>query len=80
VVGKRGTVPRTLSILFPDRETEYWFTERVFVVGDRLERNGATWVVTSVGATDGKSKHMSVTVRPDGDGAAKQAGLFAEPS
>ena len=60
-------MPRTLTILREDGRTEYWFTERVFQVGDKLERDGVTWIVTSVGATDGATKHMSVTVRRDGD-------------
>jgi hypothetical protein len=59
--------PRTLSILFPDRETEFWFTDRVFAVGDTFKRNGATWIVTSVGERDGKTKHASVTVRELGE-------------
>jgi hypothetical protein len=32
-------VPRTLTILRPDGQTEYWFTERAFAVGDKLERD-----------------------------------------
>jgi hypothetical protein len=32
--------PRTLAIFFPDAEVQYWFTDRVFVVGDYLKRDG----------------------------------------
>jgi hypothetical protein len=60
-------VPRSLTILMPNGRTEYWFTERVFDVGDKLERDGVTWIVTSIGETAGATKHMSVTVRRDGD-------------
>lgn len=48
--------------------TEYWFTERVFEVDDEFERSGTTWVVASIGVRDQVTdKHISVTVRPDGD-------------
>ena len=60
-------MPRTLTILMPDGRTEYWFTERVFAVDEKIERFGATWIVTSIGETDGDSKHTSVTVRRDGN-------------
>ena len=46
----------------PNGRTEYWFTDRVFTVGDRLERDGVVWIVRSTGSVrDGK--HLSVTVR-----------------
>jgi hypothetical protein len=55
-------LPRTLSIIMPNGRTEYWFTDRVFAVGDRLERDGVTWIVRSIGSVrDGK--HLSATVR-----------------
>jgi hypothetical protein len=56
-------LPRTLTILLPNGDTEYWFTERVFEAGDTFERAGETWVVTSVGEKRGATdKHVSVTV------------------
>jgi hypothetical protein len=76
-------VPRTLTIFFPGRKTEYWFTALVFRPGDKLERNGASWVVTSVGdfGDNGDGKHMTVTLRPDGDGDShRDDGNFAPPS
>ena len=49
----------------PNGPSEYWLTERVFEVGEKFERWGSTWVVTSIGETDTKTgKHVSVTVRP----------------
>jgi hypothetical protein len=54
----------------PNGQVEYWFTERVFAVDDKFEHIGETWIVTSVGETDGAAKHMSVTVRRDGDSPA----------
>jgi hypothetical protein len=66
--GKAGAMsPRTLAILFPDAEAQYWFTDRFFVVGDRLQRGGVTRFVTSVGESGGRGKHESITVRQDGD-------------
>jgi hypothetical protein len=57
---------RTLAF-FPDAEAQYWFTDRIFVVGDQLQRDGVTWFVTSVGESGGRGKHESITVRQDGD-------------
>jgi hypothetical protein len=59
--------PRTLTIFFPDAGVQYWFTDRIFVVGDHLKRDGMTWIVTSVGESGGGGKHESITVRQDGD-------------
>ncbi len=58
------STPRTLAMLFPDGETQLWRTEEEFVVGDKLTRNGATWIVTSAGnfARDGKA--LAVTLQP----------------
>jgi len=69
-------VPRQLSIFFPDGRSEYWLTTMVFVVGDRIERHGQTWIVTSIAtpdghlssSEDGDGRHPTVTVRLDGDG------------
>jgi hypothetical protein len=59
-------VPRSLTIHMPNGPTEYWFTALIFEVGDKFERAGETWVVTSIGETDQASgKHVSVTVRRD---------------
>jgi hypothetical protein len=65
-------VPRTLTIFYPDGgATEDWYTALVFKVGDRLERNGDSWIVTSVapldGGDDGDGKHTTITVRPVAD-------------
>ncbi len=59
-------MPRSLTMLMPNGSTEYWFTERVFEIGDKFERLGETWVVTSIGETDhATGKHISVTLRRD---------------
>ena len=62
-------MPRTLTIFYPSGgATEHWYTALVFKVGDRLERNGASWVITSIslpdGGDDGDGKHTTITVRP----------------
>jgi hypothetical protein len=70
-------VPRQLTIFFPDGRTEYWLTAQMFVVGDRLDRNGRAWVVTSItspdghasGTQDGDGRHATITVRPHEDGS-----------
>ena len=49
----------------PNGPSEYWFTERVFEIGDKFERAGNKWVVTGIGETNhATGKHVSVTVRP----------------
>jgi hypothetical protein len=63
-------LPRSLTIFFPDgRTTEYWYTALVFKVGDSLERNGESWIVTSIalpdGGDDGDGNHTTITVRPN---------------
>jgi hypothetical protein len=68
-------MPRSLTIHFPvGRSTEYWYTPLMFKVGDNLERNGESWIVTSIapldGSDDGDGKHTTVTVRARTDGDA----------
>jgi hypothetical protein len=58
-------VPRTLSLLFPNGETQFWLTEKTFGVGDRITRDGQTWVVTSLGNFNRDGKALAVTLRPD---------------
>jgi hypothetical protein len=65
---------RQLSIFFPDGRTEFWLTAMVFEVGDKLDRAGKTWVVTSIAtpdghgvSEDGDTRHATVTVRLDRD-------------
>ena len=60
-------MPRTLSLLFPNRETQIWLTEQMFEVGDRFTRDGQTWVVTSLGNFNRDGKALAVTLRADGD-------------
>jgi hypothetical protein len=80
-------MPRSLTIFFPGARTvEYWYTALVFKVGDSLERNGESWIVTSIslpdGVEDGDGKHTTITVRAraDSDGRPSQDGNVAEPS
>jgi hypothetical protein len=73
-------MPRTLTMFFPDGKTEYWLTAMIFKSGDKLNRNGQTWIVSSVGETDGQIKHMSITLRQDGDSPSSQDGNSTTPS
>jgi hypothetical protein len=56
-------------MFFPDGRTEYWLTTLVFEPGDTIDRNGDTWLVTSVGSPerDGERRHTTVTLRAAGD-------------
>lgn len=58
-------MPRTLSLLFPKGETQFWHTETSFTVGDKITRDGQTWVITSLGNfnRDGKSPGRDVAPR-----------------
>ena len=60
-------MPRTLSLLYPDGETEFWLTEQLFDVGDKITRNGQSLIVTSLGNFNRDGKAMAVTVRLDSD-------------
>lgn len=66
-------MPRTLTIFFPDGTTEYWLTTLDFTPGDKIERNGRTWTVTSIGGSkgDGQGRHMTVTVSAADDGTPR---------
>jgi hypothetical protein len=58
---------RTLSLLFPNGETQFWLTEQLFDVGDKITRDGQTWIVTSLGNFDRDGKALAVTLRADVD-------------
>ena len=60
-------MPRTLSLLFPNGGTEFWLTEQLFDVGDKITRNGETWVITSLGNFNRDGKALAVTLRADDD-------------
>jgi hypothetical protein len=60
-------MPRTPSLLFPNGETQFWLTEQVFEVGDRIVRDGQTWVMTSLGNFNRDGKALAVTLRADSD-------------
>jgi hypothetical protein len=60
-------VPRTLSLLFPNGETQFWLTEQSFEVGDRITRDGQTWVITSLGNFNRDGKALAATLRADDD-------------
>ena len=76
----RGVMPRQLTIFFPDGQTEYWLTTRVFGVGDTFSRGGVAWIVTSITAPDGQrsdvsdedGRHATITLRLDCDGDRRQ--------
>lgn len=39
---------RTVTVRLPTGETAYWFTDRVFVVGDTLSHERQSWTVAEV--------------------------------
>ena len=57
-------MPRTLSLLFPDGDTQFWLTDQLFAVGDTITRDGRAWIVTSLGNFNRDGMAMAVTVRP----------------
>jgi hypothetical protein len=60
-------MPRTLSSLFPNGQTEFWLTEQMFEVEDRITRDDQTWVITSLGNFNRDGKALAVTARADGE-------------
>ena len=60
-------MPRTLSLLFPNGETQFWLTEQMFEVGNMITRDGQTWVITGLGNFNRDGKALAVTLRADGD-------------
>ena len=58
---------RMLSLLFPNGDTEFWRTDLLFTVGDKITHGGQTWVVTSLGNFNRDGKAMAVTLRLDGE-------------
>jgi hypothetical protein len=64
-------VPRNLTVSYPNGESEYWFTERVFVPGDTVELKGSTWVVVAIGGSVDPEgdKHSRMIVREHTEGA-----------
>jgi hypothetical protein len=57
--------PRLLSLLFPDGGTQFWFTDELFAVGDRIIRDGQAWIVTSLGNFNRDGKALAVTLRAE---------------
>lgn len=39
---------RTVAVRLPNGETQYWLTDQVFEVGDKLRRSGRVWEVAEV--------------------------------
>lgn len=64
--------PRSVALVFPDRETAYWYTDQVFAIDDMLRLGGARWVVTRVSEAVGVGGTATVVlhgpIAADGDG------------
>ena len=60
-------MPRTLSLLFPNGDTQFWLTDEMFDVGDRITRDGHTWVITGLGNFNRDGKALAVTLRLNGE-------------
>jgi hypothetical protein len=77
-------LPQVITIVFPDRKSEFWFTDRVFELGDKLRHDGESWLVTQVATADtGAETKPVVTVRRDGlvpDSGASSRFFGREPS
>ena len=76
---RKVSVPRTLSLLFPDGKTEFWLTEQTFAVGDKITRNGQTWVVAELGNFNRDGKALAVRVRQVGEEAASVGSEIVDP-
>jgi hypothetical protein len=54
---------RTVSVRIPGGETQYWLTDQEFDEGDRLDRNGRTWIVFEVMPPNRSGTHLTVVLR-----------------
>jgi hypothetical protein len=53
---------RTVAARFPAHGTQYWLTTRVFSVGDTIERNGRTYVVSDVASARETGSELRITL------------------
>ena len=53
---------RTLALRFPEGDTQYWLTDRVFAVGETIERYGRTFVVSDVASTRETGREPRITL------------------
>jgi hypothetical protein len=65
--GKDPRTTRTISVRVPGAETQYWLTDQVFAEGDRLVRNGHTWVVSEILPPSHTGSYLTIVLRkPEG--------------
>ena len=66
-------MPRTLSLRFPEGDTEFWLTEQAFAVGDTLIHNARVWMVTGLGDFNKAGKEMTIMLRLDDESHSESA-------
>ena len=65
---------RVVAVRLPDGDTEFWFTEFDFMVGQRLWCRGRPWVVAEIARTQETGTHPRVSLRePENQDAAAEA-------
>ncbi len=55
--------PRTITIEYFDRPSDYWLTDRIFLLGDKLDRHGREWTVVAVANPDTHGNHCTMNLR-----------------
>lgn len=54
---------RTVTVRFPNGETQYWLTDRDFSEGETVVASGSRWTVTEVTLPAFRETHLTVRVR-----------------
>jgi hypothetical protein len=53
---------RTVALRFPEGETQYWLTDKVFSVGETIQRDGRIYVVREVASTRETGREPRITL------------------
>jgi hypothetical protein len=64
---------RTVSIRFPDGDTEFWLTDQIFSARQTIASRGREWLVAEVLEPIRGNGHWTVTVRDPGLGEPEVA-------
>ena len=71
-IARSGQGSDTLTILYPDGQREFWWTDRTFAPGDVLRRSGTPWIVVRIDEGIGR-KESTIIVMPGDGGNAPEA-------
>ena len=64
-VARSGQGTETLTILYPDGEREFWFTDRIYTPGDVVVRDDRRWVVVRIDGGASRAENSTLVVMPE---------------